>query len=154
MPLLKGRNFEYASGEDPFLGASIVPEIIKGIQSQGVIANAKHFMNNNQEDDRYGMNAVVDERSMMEIYLPAFEASVNAGVGSFMCSYNRITASTYEDASNSSWACENSDTLLTILRGRFDFKGWVMSDWWATHSTIKAAFNGLDQEMPDDYYFG
>lgn len=89
------------SGEDPYLGSVMVPAAIIGIQSQGVIANAKHFINNNQEIDRHGVNAVVDERTMMEIYMPPFEgAVVDGGVGSIMCSYNRITASTYEDPSN------------------------------------------------------
>jgi beta-glucosidase len=95
-----GRNYEYMSGEDPFLGSVMVPAAITGIQSQGVIANAKHFINNNQETDRHGVNAVVDERTMMEIYAPPFEGAVEGGVGSIMCSYNRITASTYEDPSN------------------------------------------------------
>jgi beta-glucosidase len=96
-----GRNYEYMSGEDPFLGSVMVPAAITGIQSQGVIANAKHFINNNQETDRHGVNAVVDERTMMEIYAPPFESAVvEGGVGSIMCSYNRITASTYEDPSN------------------------------------------------------
>jgi beta-glucosidase len=149
-----GRNFEYMSGEDPLLGSVMVPAAIAGIQSQGVIANAKHFVNNNQETNRYGVNAIVDERSMMEIYMPPFESAVSNGVGSIMCSYNRITASTYTTADNSSWACENGDTLQTILKERFGFEGWVMSDWDATHSTEKAALNGLDQEMPEGVYFG
>ena len=89
---------------------------------------------------------------LLQIYAPPFEAAVAAGVGSLMCSYNRITASTY--TSEASWACENSDTLLTVLKERFGFEGWVMSDWFATHSTVKAALNGLDMEMPEGRFFG
>ena len=98
--------------EDPFLGASVVPAIDKGIQAHGVVATLKYFPHNNQETDRSGVNEVVDERTMMEIYAPPFEAGVVEGrAGAVMCSYNRITASTYTDVANSSWACENSDTL-------------------------------------------
>ena len=141
------------SRQDPYLGSQMVPPIISGIQGQGVIANAKHFFLNNQETDRYGVNAVVDERTMMEIYAPPFEAAVaDANVGSFMCSYNRITASTYTD--EASWACEDKDTLVTLLKERLGFEGWVMSDWTATHSTEKAALSGLDMEMPEMVYFG
>jgi beta-glucosidase-like glycosyl hydrolase len=93
---------------------------------QGVIANAKHFINNNQETNRGNVSANVDERTEMEMYFPPFLGAAEAGVLSVMCSYNRI---------NGDWACENSWTLSTILKGHGNFSGWVMSDWGGTHST-------------------
>ena len=104
---LNGRNFEYVSGGDPYLGYSMVGPIIKGIQSQGVIANAKHWVENSQETDRTTIDEVVDERTRHEIYYPPFEGAVEANVGSFMCSYNKV---------NSMWSCENPDTLSGTLR--------------------------------------
>ena len=138
-----GRNFEYITGEDPFLGATMVYPAIKGVQSNGVIANAKHFAFNNQETNRVTVSAIVDERTRFEIYYPAFQAAVDAGVGSFMCSYNRI---------NGVWSCENNVTLSELKRD-LNFTGWVMSDWGGTHSTVLAANAGLDQEMTDGIYF-
>ena len=150
-----GRNFEYASGEDPFLGSVIAGAIVKGIQARGVIATVKHFLHNNQETDRGGVNAVVDERTMMEIYAPPFEAAVeDAKAGAVMCSYNRITASTYTTTANATWACENPDTLQRVLKEGFGFDGFVVSDWGATHSTVAAALGGLDMEMDGDDHFG
>ena len=131
-----GRNFEYISGEDPHLGSALVGQAIEGIQSQGVIANAKHWVENNQETDRTSVNELVDERTRFEIYYPPFEAAIKANVGSFMCSYNKI---------NGFWSCENPTTLAD-LKERLGFKGWVMSDWGATHSM--SLMQGLDQEMP------
>eukprot|EP00730_Choanoeca_flexa_P009428 TRINITY_DN12646_c4_g1_i1.p1 TRINITY_DN12646_c4_g1~~TRINITY_DN12646_c4_g1_i1.p1 ORF type:complete len:687 (+),score=167.95 TRINITY_DN12646_c4_g1_i1:2334-4394(+) len=139
-----GRNFEYASGEDPFLGYTLVQPLIKGIQSQGVIANAKHYVNNNQETNRHGVSENVDERTRFEMYYPPFEGAIEAGVGSFMCSYNLI---------NGRWSCENNATLATDLKVRLnpDKKYfWVMSDWGATHSP--SINQGLDQEMPRGDY--
>eukprot|EP00660_Eupelagonema_oceanica_P018696 gene18696-7753_t len=118
-----GRNFEYMSGEDPFLGYTLVQPAIKGIQSKGVIANAKHWVANSQETHR--------------------TTDTSAGVGSVMCSYNKIQAS---PGSPSLWSCENPETLRRDLRERLGFNGWVMSDWGATHSPSINA--GLDQEMP------
>lgn len=80
-----GRNFEYMSGEDPYLGAALAGPTIRGIQSRGVIATAKHFLLNNQEDHRGNMSSNVDERTLRQIYLPPFEAAVEAGAGSLMC---------------------------------------------------------------------
>jgi len=139
-----GRNFE-SFGEDPYLAAELVKPEIQGIQSQGVIGCAKHYVCNNQEYHRTSVSANVDERTMFEIYLPAFKAAVDAGVGSIMCSYNKI---------NSTWACENDVTLNNYLKQKLGFQGWVMSDWGATHTTAKAATGGLDQQMPDASYFG
>jgi beta-glucosidase len=99
---VNGRNFEYLSGEDPYLGYVLVQPAIKGIQSKHVIANAKHFVNNNQEFNRNTMSANVDERTAFQIYYPPFEGAIEAEVGSFMCSYNKI---------NSVYACENNVTL-------------------------------------------
>jgi len=144
-----GRNFEYLSGADPYLGSQLAPAAIKGIQATGVIANAKHWVENNQETNRDTVDEVVDERTRHEMYYPPFEGAVDAGVGSFMCSYNKIS-STSDEAPL--WSCENPVTLKHDLKETIGFKGWVMSDWGATHSLSIAA--GLDQQMPDDSYFG
>jgi beta-glucosidase len=140
-----GRNFEYISGEDPVLGAKLVSTEIQGIQSQGVIANVKHYVQNNQETARSKVDQIVDERTHWELYMPPFEAAINAGVLSFMCSYNKV---------NGDYACENHDTLTRDLKETLGFKGFVVSDWHGTHSTEKAANTGLDMEMPDSKYFG
>jgi len=103
-----------------------------------VIANVKHFAFNNQETLRNSINSVVDERTMWEMYYPPFQAAVEAGVGSAMCSYNKV---------NGDWACEN-EFLNKDLKGKMGFKGWVMSDWWAVTSVVKGLNSGLDQEMP------
>mmetsp|Transcript_8164 Transcript_8164/g.18242 ORF Transcript_8164/g.18242 Transcript_8164/m.18242 type:complete len:711 (-) Transcript_8164:162-2294(-) len=134
---LNGRNFEYMSGEDPFLGYTLVQEAIKGIQSQKVVANAKHWVLNNQETNRLVVSSEVNERTRFEMYYPPFEGAIEAGVGSFMCSYNKI---------NGAWSCENPLTLKEDLKERLGFEGYVMSDWGATHST--SIMQGLDMEMP------
>jgi len=136
-----GRNFEYMSGEDPYLGARMVKPFIRGVQSQGVIATAKHYAFNEQETNRGGKNASssnVDARTAWELYYPPFAAAVEADVGAFMCSYNKV---------NGTSACENSGILKRDLKGAMGFRGFVMSDWGATHST-KAVTTGLDQDMP------
>ena len=140
---LNGRNFEYF-GEDPYLAARTSVGFIEGVQSQGVVATVKHFAANNSEYDRHNLNAIVDERTLREIYLPAFEASVReAHVGAVMDSYNllngeRLTAS---DRMNNS-----------ILKGEWRFDGIVMSDWGATASMLPSATSGLDLEMPNGRY--
>jgi len=139
---VNGRVFEYISGGDGYLGSRLVGPVIKGIQSNKVIANAKHWVNNNQETNRATISEVVDDRTRHELYYEPFQAAVDAGVGSFMCSYNKI---------NSVWSCENPETLAD-LKQTLGFQGWVMSDWGATHSTSIEA--GLDQEMPTKTYFG
>eukprot|EP00759_Apiculatamorpha_spiralis_P017422 PhF_6_TR2342/c0_g1_i1/m.4190/K05349/bglX; beta-glucosidase len=138
-----GRNFEYLSGEDPFLGYTLVKPVIHGIQSQGVIANAKHYVLNNEETNRGSISEVADERTRFEMYYQPFIGAVEANVGSFMCSYNKI---------NSVWSCENNGTLMTDLKERIGFKGFVMSDWGATHST--SIEQGLDMEMPGAGFMG
>jgi beta-glucosidase len=136
---IAGRNFEYLS-EDPFLNSTIVVPFIEGVQSQGVIATVKHFALNNQEYNRHNASADIDERTMREIYLPAFEAAVVKGhVDSVMNSYNLI---------NGVHATQNDFLNLKLLKGEWDFKGVLMSDWDATYDGVAAANNGLDLEMP------
>ncbi|NGO12159.1 beta-glucosidase [Streptomyces sp. HC44] len=139
-----GRNFE-TFGEDPLLSADLVAQEIKGIQSEGLIATVKHFALNNQEKDRMTLDVRVDERTMHEVELRAFQAAVRAGTGAVMGAYNKV---------NGTFACQNKELLTGILRDRFGFEGWVMSDWGATHSTAAAITAGLDMEMPDGTHFG
>lgn len=139
-----GRNFEYL-GEDPYLAGTMVAPEIRGIQDQGVIAEVKHYDANNQETGRNGINELIDERTLREIYLPAFEDAVKKGdVGSVMCSYNRV---------NGPFACEDSFLLGDVLRGDFGFNGFVQSDFGATHSTVPSVRAGLDLEMPNANYY-
>ncbi len=122
-----GRTFE-AYGEDPWLVARLAVANIQGIQSQGIIANVKHYAANNQEAERRSINEVIDERTLREIYLPAFEAAVKEGhVGSFMGAYNRI---------NGAFCCENDLILNRILKKEWGFDGFVSSDFGAVHSTV------------------
>ena len=133
-----GRNFEYF-GEDPFLASTTAVSVVKGIQENPVLASAKHYAVNNQETDRMTVDARVGERPMREIYLPAFENMVKkADVGSVMCGYNKI---------NGKYACENPTLLTKFLRQDWGFKGFVVSDWGAVHSTADSANAGLDLEM-------
>ena len=131
-----GRNFE-GSGEDPRLSGAMAAAEIQGIQSQGVIATAKHFVCNDQETQRMLISSDVDERTREEVYYPAFRASVRAGVGAVMASYNRV---------NSRYACE-SEALNATLKKLWGFNGFVMSDWGAGFSTVAGANNGLDMDM-------
>lgn len=141
---LNGRNFEYF-GEDPALASRMTVAHIRGVQSQGVMATVKHFAVNNQEVDRMTVSAQVDSRALHEIYLPAFEAAVKeARVWSVMCAYNRI---------NGVYGCENAFLLDQVLRRDWGFRGLVMSDWGATHSTAPAIRAGLDLEMPKPQFF-
>jgi beta-glucosidase len=126
--------------EDPFLTGTLATADIRGIQSDNVIATAKHFVANNQEYLRSSINVVASQRTLHEIYQPAFKMAVQqGGVGAIMCSYNRI---------NGTYACENGQELTDTLRDAWRFDGLVMSDWGALHSTIPAARAGLDLEMP------
>ena len=140
---LNGRNFEYLSGADPFLGYTLVKSLVAAIQKGGLLANAKHWIQNNQETNRDTVSAHVDERTRYELYYQPFIGAVEADVGSFMCSYNKI---------NELWSCENPVTLQHDLKDVIGFEGFVMSDWGATHSISINA--GLDQEMPAHAYFG
>ena len=138
-----GRVFESLSGEDPYLGATLVRPAVRAIQHHGVIATAKHFALNDQELDRGTVSAVADERTRFEMHYPPFAAAVDAGVGAFMCSYNKLSI----DGGKHTWACENPKLLKTDLRERLGFKGFIMSDWAATHSVAIEA--GLDMEMDE-----
>lgn len=140
-----GRTFE-TYGEDPYFNGQMAAAEIKGIQSQGPIANANMYLTMNQETDRGKINSVVDERTLQEIYLPPFQAAIQAGhVGTIMCAYVKT---------NGTYSCENPHILNGFLREELGFQGWVMSDWGATHSTVASAEAGLDQEMPDARYYG
>jgi beta-glucosidase len=140
-----GRIFEMLGGEDPYLAARMVVPYVKGVQSAGVLANAKHYINNDQEADRDRVSVSVDERTNWELYYQPFIAAVQeGGVNSIMCSYNKI---------NNTYACENKQTLHD-LKERMGFQGFVVSDWGATHSTANSANTGLDIQMPDDGFFG
>ena len=139
-----GRNFEYF-GEDPYLSGRLAVAEIRGIQSQGVIAEVKHYDANNQETDRKTINEVIDERTLREIYLPAFEAAIQQGhAGAVMCAYPSV---------NGQFGCQNVHQLKDILRGEWHFQGFVQSDYTATHSTIPAALAGLDLEMKHDAHY-
>ena len=134
-----GRNFEYF-GEDPFLAARMAVAVVEGIQSQHVIATAKHFAANNQEFDRVNVGSDVDERTLREIYLPAFEAAVKeARVGAVMDGYNLV---------NGVHMTQNHHLNNEILKQEWGFDGILMSDWGATHDGVAAANGGLDLEMP------
>ncbi|MBN1800106.1 MAG: glycoside hydrolase family 3 C-terminal domain-containing protein [Candidatus Lokiarchaeota archaeon] len=138
---LCGRNFEYQT-EDPFLNKILAVKVVKGIQSQGIAACAKHYAANNQEFNRFKVNSKISERALREIYLPAFEATVKeANVWSVMACYNRI---------NEEYGCENHDLLVDKLVKEWDFRGFVMSDWFATRftNTVKCIKAGLSLEMP------
>jgi beta-glucosidase len=134
-----GRNMEYY-GEDPLLAGKIASGLIEGIQSQGVVATVKHFAANNSEYDRRHLNSLIDERTLREIYLPAFETAVKEGhVGAVMSSYNLV---------NGDYLAENHTISHDILKKEWGFNGLFMSDWEATHDGIKAFNAGLDLEMP------
>src|SRR5215472_7074636 len=140
-----GRTFEY-QGEDPLLAGTLVGNFIKGEQSQNVIGDVKHYAVNDQESGRNAVNANIDKRSMRESDLLAFQIALEiSDPGAVMCSYNRV---------NGDYACENSYLLTDVLKKDFQFKGFVVSDWGGTHSAAKASHAGLDQEQPNQYFFG
>ncbi|POX47645.1 glycosyl hydrolase [Streptomyces sp. Ru71] len=139
-----GRNFETFS-EDPLLASDLVAAEIEGIQGEGLIATVKHFALNNQEKDRMSIDVRVDERTLHEVELRGFEAAVRAGTGAVMGAYNKVDAT---------FACENQALLTDVLRERWGFDGWAMTDWYAGHSTDKALTAGLDMEMPNGTWFG
>ena len=136
---LCGRNFEYFS-EDPFLAGELAVGQVAGIQAGGVGTSVKHYAANNQETDRLRVDAQVDERTLREIYLPAFERVVQAEQPwTIMCSYNKVNG---ESASENHWL------LTTVLREEFGFQGLVVSDWGAVYHRVPALLAGLDLEMP------
>ncbi|WP_348269099.1 glycoside hydrolase family 3 C-terminal domain-containing protein [Edaphobacter paludis] len=140
-----GRNFEYA-GEDPVLAGVMTGELARGVKSEHVMSDIKHYALNDQETGRTVVNVLLDKRSMRESDLLAFEIAIGiAKPSAVMCSYNLV---------DGDHACENDYLLNQVLKKDWGFKGFVVSDWSATHSTVKAALNGLDQDMPgDDNYF-
>lgn len=136
---LGGRNFEYFS-EDPYLAGEMAVSLINGIQSQGVGTSLKHFAANNQEYQRFSISSQVDERTLHEIYLPAFEKAVKkARPWTVMCSYNKI---------NGTFSSENHWLLVDLLKKAWGFEGLVVSDWGAVHNRVKSLQGGLDWEMP------
>ena len=135
---LNGRSFEYF-GEDPYLSGRMVVPYVQGVQSNGVAACVKHFALNNQEINRFTTNVTVDDRTLHEIYLPAFKAAVTEGKAwAIMGSYNLY---------KNQWCCHNQYTLNDILKGEWGFDGVVVSDWGGVHDTDQAVSNGLDMEF-------
>lgn len=136
---LCGRNFEYFS-EDPLLAGTLAKAYIEGLQDKGIGASLKHFCANNREYDRLFISSEVDERTLREIYMPAFEIAIQAQPWTIMCSYNPV---------NGVYASENAWLLKDILRDEFCFNGVIVSDWEAVHQSARAAKAGLDLEMPN-----
>jgi len=136
---LCGRNFEYFS-EDPYLAAQLSTSLIKGVQSRNIGVSVKHFAANSQEHRRMSSDSVVDERTLREIYYPAFESAVKEGKAwTVMCSYNRL---------NGEYASQHRGLLTDLLRGEWGFDGYVVSDWGAVSDRVKGVHAGLDLEMP------
>ncbi len=139
-----GRNFEYF-GEDPYLAGETAVQYILGVQEKGVMATVKHFAANNQERARHTMSSDVDERTLQEIYFPAFRKAVQeGGVGAVMDSYNLV---------NSVHSTENAWMNKVVLRDQWGFEGIVMSDWTSVYSTVGAVNGGLDLECPKGVFF-
>jgi beta-glucosidase len=141
---LNGRNFEYM-GEDPFLAARMAVPLIQGVQAQGVAATIKHYLGNNSEFLRHTTDSVIDERTLREIYMPAFEAAVKeANVATVMASYNLV---------NGEHMSQNRRLNVDVLKKEWGFSGVLMSDWDSTYDAQGAANGGLDLEMPSGKYF-
>ena len=140
-----GRTFEYL-GEDPILAGTLVGNRIKCEQEQHVIGDIKHYAVNDQESGRNEVNAVIGKRALQETDLLAFHIGIEIGnPAAVMCSYNAI---------NGDYACENKYLLTEVLKQAWKFKGFVVSDWGGAHSTVKASAAGLDNEEPEDIYYG
>ncbi|MGB6868010.1 MAG: glycoside hydrolase family 3 C-terminal domain-containing protein [Acidobacteriaceae bacterium] len=146
-----GRNFEYA-GEDPILAGTMVGELARGVQSNQVMGDIKHYAFNDQETGRTIVNAEISQRAARESDLLAFQIAISlAHPAGVMCSYNKDTIT---PPGGTDWSCENDYLLNQVLKKDWDFKGFVLSDWGGTHSTVHAALAGLDQEEPGSQYFG
>ena len=140
-----GRLFEYP-GEDPVLAGTTVGNLIAGVESNHIMGDIKHYAMNDQETGRTVVNAIINRKAMHESDLLAFEIGIRIGhPSSVMCSYNKV---------NGDWACENDYLLNHVLKDEWHYPGFVVSDWEATHTTVKAALAGLDQQQPGDEYFG
>lgn len=140
-----GRTFEYM-GEDPILAGTLVGNLMKCEQAEHVIGDIKHYALNDQENGRNEVNVIISKRAMRESDLLAFEIGVGiAEPGAVMCSYNAV---------NADFACENKYLLTEVLKKDWGFKGFVLSDWGGTLSTVKASAAGLDNEEPLDEFFG
>src|SRR5665213_2611314 len=140
-----GRNFEYSS-EDPILAGNMVGQLARGVQSNQIMGDIKHYAINDQETGRNTLNALIDERTARETDLLAFQIAIGiAHPAGVMCSYNRV---------NGDFSCENAFLLNQVLKRDWQFDGFVLSDWGGTHSTVKAALAGLDMDQPgDDNFF-
>lgn len=142
---LNGRTFE-AYGEDPFLAGQIGVANVQGIQSQGVIATTKHYVANNQETDRTTIDEHIDDRTLREIYLPAFETAVKQGhTGSIMCAKNQV---------NSVFSCEQKELQQGVLKDEWGYDGFTVSDFTSCHDTVGCATGGMDLELPEAKYYG
>ncbi len=140
-----GRAYETFT-EDPYLNGRLTAAVVRGIQTNAVIATVKHFVANNQEIRRNSIDVVVSQRALEEIYFPGFRAGVQeGGAAAIMTSYNKV---------NGTWTSENRMVVQETLRETWGFDGMVMSDWGGTHSTVQAAKAGSDVEMPGSTYFG
>ena len=136
---LCGRNFEYFS-EDPYLAGQMAASFIRGVQSKGVGTSLKHYATNSQETRRLTINSAMDERTLREIYLPAYETAVKQGEPwTVMCAYNKL---------NGTYCSEHHKLLVEILKNEWGFDGLVVSDWGAVHDRVAALKGGLDLEMP------
>ena len=140
-----GRLFEYP-GEDPVLAGATVGNLIAGLESNQVMGDIKHYALNDQETGRTVVDVQLGRKAMHESDLLAFEIGIRIGQpSSVMCSYNKV---------NGDWACENDYLLNKVLKGEWKYPGFVVSDWEATHTTVKAALAGLDEQQPGDEHFG
>ncbi len=140
-----GRTFEY-QGEDPVLAGKMVASVMKGLQSEHVLGDIKHYALNDQESGRNAVNIHIDKRAARESDLLAFEIALHeTDISAFMCSYNRL---------DGDYACENKYLLNDVLKKDWKFKGFVLSDWGGTHSVAKASAAGLDHEEPGELFYG